>query len=330
MSGELWQLGPLKVEPGHTLRGVFQVDVGVAQIDFPIALINGTEPDPVLLVTAGMDGDEYGASEAALRLIDALDPSQLAGRVMVCPVLDPLSFEARHSQNPLDGLFLKHVFPGDLEGKPTQRLAHFIYHNFLLQADAWIDLQMGETSEDIRAYTWTYQGEDSLLNEQNAILLRQSGADIGLLHPPYTWEPAQAAVQGSAAALISVAGRRYHTDEAPIEAHLHTLQSILRGMGMLPREGKPTPPTIYLDHEPVLAEITGLWYPRIKAGDAVSAGQVLGEVFKLDGSSVVQEVKSTVDGVALAVQTGLATRPRLRLALIAHRPQQDPADETDA
>ncbi len=82
MTGETWKLGPLKVEPAQTLRGVFQVDVGATTINFPIALINGTEPDPVLLVTAGMDGDEYAASEAALRLIDALDPARLAARFL--------------------------------------------------------------------------------------------------------------------------------------------------------------------------------------------------------------------------------------------------------
>lgn len=319
MSGEPWQLGPLHVEPGQTLRGVFPVDVGAAQVDFPLALINGVHPDPVVLVTSGMDGDEYAGSEAALRLIDALDPTTLAGRVMICPILDPLSFEALHSQNPLDGLFLKYVFPGHLEGKPTQRLAYFIYQNFIMHADAWIDLQAVETGESAVPFVWTAQGEDAQVNEQNRLLLHHAGAGLGLLHPPQEWDPAQAAMTANTALLVSQAGRRHHTDEDAINFHLNVIRHVLAGMDMLPKTEEAAGQVVYLDHEPVLAEHTGLWYPQISAGDTVKIGQVLGEIHRMDGSSVLQEVKSTVEGVVLAVRTGLATRPRLRLALIAHR-----------
>lgn len=321
MSGQTWQLGPLKVEAADIVRGVFPVDVGVARVDFPIALINGAAPGPVVLVTAGMDGDEYAGIEAALRLIEALDPARLAGRVMVCPILDPLSFEAQRSQNPLDGLFLKHVFPGDLEGKPTQRLAYFIEHNFVRAADMWIDLHNASVCEASVPHTWTYQGDDAQINAENRRLLEQSGAELGLLRPPISWEPVHTATTDSTALLISQAGSRYQTDEAAVTAHLRTILSVLTHLEMAPG-AKPASPTIYLDHESILATHTGVWYPQVTAGATVRNGQLLGEVVTLDGKDVLQQVKSTVDGIALIVHNGLATRPRLRLALIAHRPQQ--------
>ena len=321
MSGEQWQLGPLRVEPASTLRGVFQVDVGVTRLNFPIALINGTEPDPVLLVTAGMDGDEYAASEAALRLIEAIDPTRLAGRVMICPVLDPLSFEALHSQNPLDGLFLRHVFPGDLDGKPTQRLAYFIYHNFIQHADAWLDLHAVEAGEEATPFVWTIQGEDAEINEQNRLLLQHAGPGLGLLRPPQPWEPAVPSITASTPLLISQAGARFRSDEHATEAHLAVARSVLAGMDMLPGVEQPAQPAIYLDHEALLADATGLWYPALRPGETVRAGQVVGEILSLDGSQTLQQVLSSVDGIVLAVRTGLAARPRLRLALVAHRPQ---------
>ncbi len=321
MSGQTWQLGPLKVGAADVQRGVFPVDVGVAHVEFPIALINGTAPDPVVLVTSGMDGDEDAGIEAALRLIDTLDPAQLAGRVMVCPILDPLSFEAQRSQNPLDGLFLKHVFPGDLEGKPTQRLAYFIQHNFIRAADVWIDLHTANVCEASVPYTWTYQGDDAQINADNRRLLEQSGTQLSLLRPPVSWEPVHTATTDNTALLVSQAGSRHQADEAAVTAHLRTILSVLTHLEMASGE-KPAPPTIYLDHEPILATHTGVWYPQVEAGDTVRNGQLLGEVVTLDGKDMLQQVKSTVDGVALTVHNGLATRPRLRLALIAHRPQQ--------
>lgn len=322
MSGETWQLGPLRVEPGQTLRGVFKVDVGLTQIDFPLALINGIEPDPVVLVTAGMDGNEHTASEAALRLIDTLDPSQLRGRVMVCPVLDPLSFEALHSQNPLDGLFLRHLLPGDLEGKPTQRLAHFLYHNFILLADVWIALESPDLGETAIPFVFTYQGDDSEVNEQNRLALRNTGADTGLLHPPGEWPPALPSMVANTTLIVSNAGERHHVAEPAVEAHLDVIRSILHNMDMAALEATPTQPALYLEAEALLAEESGLWYPHIEAGDEVQAGQVVGEIHRADGSTVLQEVVSPVAGVTLSLRTGLAVRDRLRVALVAHRPQR--------
>lgn len=318
MGGETWQLGPLRVPPGETLRGVFQVDVGLARISFPLALINGVEPGPVVLVTAGMDGDEYTACEAALRLIDELDPTLLRGRVMICPVLDPLSFEALHSQNPLDGLFLRHHFPGDLEGKPTQRLAYFIHHNFVLPADVWIALESPPLGDDSIPFVFTFQGDDAHMNEQNRAVLDSAGAGPALLHPPGEWPPALPSMVATTALLVSSAGTRLQVDAAAVKAHSGVVRSVLHGLGLAPLKTIPPEPAVYPEVTPLLAGCSGLWYPRVQAGAAVQAGQVVGALCQLDGGAVLEEVTSPVDGVLLCVRDGLAARDRLRLALVAH------------
>ncbi len=321
MSGETWQLGPLRVEAGRTLRGVYQVDLGRARIGFPIALINGTEPDPVLLVTSGMDGDEYAGVEAALRLIDTLNPASVAGRVMVCPILDPLSFEAMQSQNPLDGLILRQVFPGDLEGKPTQRLAHFVYQTFIVNADAWLALGAAEPGESCAPLAWTFQSDDAFLNTQNRILLRQSGAALGLFQPVASWDPAPVALTASTAMLGSAAGTRGRIDPEAVEAHRRVIDGVLASMSMVAAKSPPPAPAIYATAVPLLAEAGGLWYARVGAGEAVSAGQTIGEIRRLDGGAVLQTVNSPLEGMVLAVRTALAVRPRQRLALLATQPQ---------
>ncbi|MBN1965135.1 MAG: succinylglutamate desuccinylase/aspartoacylase family protein [Anaerolineae bacterium] len=326
MSGEAWQLGPLHVEPEATVCDIAQVDLGVAQIDFPITLINGRVPDPVVLVTAGMDGDEYAAIEAAQQLAEAIDPAQLDGRVMICPVLDPISFEAGSGQNPLDGLFLKHVFPGDLEGKPTQRLAYFIFENFVRQADAWIDLHVCETSEDALALVWAAQGDDAEINSQNRILLEYAGAPIGLLNPmEQVWGPGEVAALAGKPLLIAQAGRRAVADPEAVQFHVSVVERVLTGMDMLADSTSTLRPTLYGTCVPVVATHTGLWYPAIRPGATVQAGQTLGVVRRLDGSAVLQEVTSPADGVAVIVRDGLAARPRLRLVLIACEPDEKEA-----
>ncbi len=318
MGGETWQLGPLRVPPGEVLRGVFQVDVGLTRIDFPLALIHGVEPGPTVLVTAGMDGDEYASSEAALRLIDELDPTQLRGRVMVCPVLDPLSFEALHSQNPLDGLFLRHHFPGDLEGKPTQRLAYFIYHNFVLPADVWIALESPPIGDASIPFVFTFQGDDAHMNEQNRALLACAGAGPAVVYPVEEWPPALPGMVATTALLVSSAGERLRTDAAMAQAHRSVVRSVLHGLEMAPLKAPPAEPAYYPATTPLLAGQGGLWYPRLKAGAAVQAGEIIGALYQMDGGAVLEEIVSPVDGLLLAARDGLAARARLRLALVAH------------
>ena len=77
---------------------------------------------------------------------------------------------------------------------------------------------------------------------------------------------------------------------------------------MLKLPGQIPHPSIHLEHEAVLSEHTGLWYPRIKPGDEIAAGQVIGEIRKMDGGDVLQEAQSAVDGIALSVRSGLAAR----------------------
>src|SRR5690606_3812128 len=140
--------------------------------------------------------------------------------VMVCPVLDPLSFAALHSQNLLDGLFLRHTLPGDLGGKPTQRLAYFIYQNFVLHADAWIALEAAEMGEQATPYVFTFQGDDAQVNEANRAALRHTGAALALLHPPYDWPPALSSMVANTALIVSCAGERHRVSAEAVAAHL--------------------------------------------------------------------------------------------------------------
>jgi hypothetical protein len=43
----------------------------------------------------------------------------------------------------------------------------------------------------------------------------------------------------------------------------------------------------------------GWWAPSVRAGDAVTAGQSVGEVSSLDGSAVLQTIVAPADGVII-------------------------------
>jgi predicted deacylase len=71
------RLGSLTAQPGTRVTGTVPVDVGVATLELPVAIVHGSRPGPRVAVTAGIHGAEY-VSIAALREV-ALGLDRAAG-----------------------------------------------------------------------------------------------------------------------------------------------------------------------------------------------------------------------------------------------------------
>ena len=119
----------------------------VEGLELPFGLLEGPEPGPVLLVTAGVHGAEYCSIEAALRLL-RIDPAILRGTLLVLPILNGGGFRARSIYvMPEDGRNLNRMFPGRPDGTASEKLAHWLVTAVYPRADAYLDLHGGDLSE---------------------------------------------------------------------------------------------------------------------------------------------------------------------------------------
>jgi len=108
-------------------------------IEIHAVVLSGVKRGPTLLLTALLHGTELAGAETIRQVLDHVDPSALAGRVVGIPVANPLAF-LEHAQSTLrDGLNMNRVFPGQPSGSITQRMAHIIYTHCVKAADAVID-----------------------------------------------------------------------------------------------------------------------------------------------------------------------------------------------
>src|SRR5215471_4857029 len=115
------------------------------QVKIPICVIrNGAGPSVLLM--AGNHGDEYEGELSLARLIRKLDPAHMRGRVTVLPLANAPAVMAARRCSPLDGGNLNRAFPGDPQGLPTQRLAHFLETELFPRHDVVFDIQAGGTS----------------------------------------------------------------------------------------------------------------------------------------------------------------------------------------
>jgi uncharacterized protein len=93
-----------------------------------------------------------------------------------------------------------------------------------------------------------------------------------------------------------------------VAAHVRGLDGALRYLEMCPGEDPEQPAApVYLNgwiwpRTPS----AGWWTPAVRAGEAVSAGQVLGTVSRLDGGAVLESFTALPDGVVLFVTSSPA------------------------
>ncbi len=71
---------------------------------------------------------------------DEIEPSDLAGTLVLVPAANPPAFRAGERRNPEDSLDMNRIFPGRADGTITERLAHRLFHDVVAGADFVLSL----------------------------------------------------------------------------------------------------------------------------------------------------------------------------------------------
>jgi predicted deacylase len=114
----------------------------------PISVIkNGSGPTALLF--GGNHGDEYEGPVALPKLARAIDPSQVQGRIIIVPMLNPPAVQAGTRLSPIDGKNMNRSYPGERDGTITSIIAHYVTHFLLPLADIVVDIHSGGRSAHV-------------------------------------------------------------------------------------------------------------------------------------------------------------------------------------
>jgi len=271
------------------------VNIGNMSIRIPVWEQQSKTPGKTIVVTAGMDGDEYAGIEAAYELIRFYSKAKFAGRLVIIPIVNIPGFDEAVSFNPLDKKYPKYIYPGNENGSSTERLIHFLSEEYISKADVWIDLHGGALIESLNPFVWTHQTKNEEVNVLVEKILTnfKEGIKIYERNPD---EKAEKLARQHTAYILLESGHLGERNKIDIGRHVNSVKTIIR----IVREGKKSTKkgNVYTKVNYYIAAQDGLWYPSVFKNKEINKGALLGETFSFAGKRI-STFKASQAGVLL-------------------------------
>ena len=304
-----FRVGTASASPGQKATGYLEVPAGVdAGTNIPVVVVNGAKPGKVLALVSGAHGTEYVSIIAIEELIAKLDPAELAGTVVLVPLINIASFEQKVPHvNPIDNKSMNRFYPGKADGTQTERASFLITKQIVDRCDYLIDYHGGDLDESLRPYAYwgpTGHPEQDRISKEMVLAF---GLDHIIIWSERPTDPNAtryldntAAVRGKPSIVVE-AGHAGTVETDDVNLLVEGTLGTMRALKMLPGEPRLIENPVWIERlSDVLADGPGIWYPLVKRGAYVSAGMKLGTITDYFGK-VIAEPRAPVSGVVLHV-----------------------------
>ena len=236
-----------ELTPGTTQRHVIKLPGAALANDEPRPVISvvGAKPGPVLFVNAGVHGGEYPAVQAVIRLGKTLNPEKISGTVILMPVLNLPAFRTRTPfVCPIDNMNPNRVFPGDPRGSYSEQMTHALINEFVVHADAYVDLHGGDIPEALVPFV-ICRSEAGLADSKAcdvAVRAKEMAMAFGLPYVLTISKPVQpakgsssyaAAVEKGVPSILAEAGGVGQMQEDAVALLAQGVINVMRHLGMI-------------------------------------------------------------------------------------------------
>jgi predicted deacylase len=306
------QIRDVAAERGERAHGWLTIgETAAGPLRVPLVIINGHEDGPILCLTAGVHAAEYAPIDAAMRLLQMIQPETLRGAVIGVPVTNMRMFEHRAGfVSPLDGLNLNRIAPGRKDGSISEILADVLLREVIGAAEYHVDLHAGDLGELLLPFAgYSLTGRADLDRKGEALARAFSPRLISLSTPEGTIPPFPGSLNFSATrngvvSILAESGGNGTLEEADVRTHVDGVQNIMRYLGMLDGGAPPdgAPRVAARDRIVVRASRSGLLRLRVRIGDEIREGQELADIRNVFGE-VVEVMCAPGSGIAGLIWT---------------------------
>lgn len=268
------------------------------KLEVPIIIQRAREDGPVLLLNAGIHGDEVNGVEIVRQAITGKINVPEKGTVICIPVLNIFGFLNKERAFP-DGKDLNRVFPGTKNGSLASRFAYFFMKEIIPHVDYCVDFHSGGASR-FNAPHLRISDDKGLM-----ILAKKFGARFIMISSHRDRSFREAASSLGKPVLLFEGGMSLNFDQDVTMCALRGVKRLMHHLGM--RDWAEEPGLFQYDGSLVLqksawlrARYSGLFRAFIKEGARLVRGQVIGNITDPYGS-LEHTVKATHSCYAIGV-----------------------------
>jgi predicted deacylase len=301
LTKESLKIGKLVCEAGSKKTGWLDVlETPTSDVQMPLMIVNGEAPGSVLCLTAGVHGCEYPGIVASLRIFKMTDPKKLNGALVIVPVVNTPSFNMKTPfVCPIDNININRIAPGNPNGSASYLIANTLFTEVMPNCDYHIDLHSGDVTENVATLAIVTKTGNKDVDTFSEMLAKVYNLEYVLISD---YSP------GSISAEVSKLGKPSITaevggmgilDEKDVSLHMEGIINVMKQLKMIAgapklRSDQKALSTIV----PIRAKHGGIFISKIKTGEKILQGQVLGEIINTFGDAV-ETVSSPADGVVI-------------------------------
>jgi len=265
------------------------------KLEIPIIVERSKKPGPVLLITAGIHGDEVNGVEIVRQLITKKYNKPTSGTVICIPVVNVFGFLNQTREFP-DGRDLNRCFPGTKKGSLANRFAHFIMTEIVPHIDYCIDFHTGGASRF--NYSQVRYNADNPECEELATIF---GAKFQVRSSLRSNSFRQSASDVGKTVLMFEGGKALNLDKHVTKSGLEGAVRVMNALKLrdfseeIEKMAQRDEPIIITKSAWIRAKYSGMYRSYKSNGEKVNKGDVLGTITDPYGD-FQRNVKASFDG----------------------------------
>jgi uncharacterized protein len=292
-------IGGITVQPGTRAEFRLQTseDFTAGNVEAWGKVVHGTRPGPVLCLIGGIHGDELNGIEIVRRVVETESPTGLSGTLVGVPIVNVSGFTNQNRYLP-DRRDLNRYFPGRPNGSIASRIAWELWSSVIVHCTHLIDLHTGSHNR-----TNLPQIRGDLNNPIVLDMARAFDSRVAIHNPGLDGTLRSAAARAGIAAVLYEAGETLRFQEHEIQMGVTGARNVMRALGMKRgRLASRGPQYLFRETRWLRADRGGILELRVKPGDMVAAGEVVGIIsdpLRRTSNDLVSKRKGRVIGIAL-------------------------------
>jgi len=264
-------------------------------MEIPVHVFRSEEDGPVLLLTAGLHGDETNGIEIVRQLIRGnYFKKLLKGTVLAMPIINIISF-LNGSRDLPDGKDLNRCFPGSQSGSLGSRIAYDMMNEILPQIDFGIDFHTGGAK--INNFP---QVRCVFSDNENLKLAKLFGSPFILNSANREKTFRNEASKKGKTILVYEAGESMRFSTRAIEEGMNGCLRMMKNLGMIDVEVPPCDTKILTDTTWVRAHMSGLFRTIKKYGSFIKKNETIGTISDPYGE-IEEKLKAPETGYIIGI-----------------------------